>query len=491
MNFKYRDKCNDSLPTRSFRVIPAGVSVGTLFLLEFIFNSCAVGPNYEKPIVEIPLKFKEENKNWSLSSPKDGLDKGKWWEIFKDEVLNSFIERVNISNQNIAQAQAQYEEAKALTGEAQSHFFPNLSASSAVARTRTPGTRTPPALPSKTTNSISPSLQASWEPDLWGNIRRSVEAGKAAEQSSRANLGAMKLSQQALLAQDYFQLRAQDNIQASLNSTVEKEKAILKMTQEKHSAGIASQSEIFQSETQLANAQAQASDNKMNRAILEHAIAVTLGLPPSQFSLPAKVTELNSPRIPIVIPSQLLERRPDVAQAERLVEQANAQIGVAQSAYFPTFNLNGQIGYQSSALSTLLSAPALFWSLGASLTQTLFNGGLTGDKVDYANANYQACVANYRQVVLAAYRDVEDNLVMLNHLKEEIEFQQKVFENAQKSEKLVLVQFQTGTVNYAAVLTAQSSVFLSQTQLNMLLGRRLVASVNLLKALGGDWNKPN
>jgi NodT family efflux transporter outer membrane factor (OMF) lipoprotein len=462
------------------------LKINFIFMI-FIISSCTIGPDYNKISLELPENYKETaNEKWKKAEPKDEKDKGKWWEIFQDPLLNKFEEQLEISNQTIAVAMAQYEQAQALVGESTAGNFPTINGSGGTTRQRSSATSVSPATESTNFNS---SLSATWIPDLWGSVRRTVEASKAGEQASAAQLANVKLTAQASLAQYYFQLRAADINQKLLDDTVENYKKALEITERLRSAGTATLTDYTQAETQLVQAQALAQDNKITRAQYEHAIAILLGKTPSQFSLEVTQIKFNPPEIPLLLPSELLERRPDVAQAERLVAQANAQIGVAVSAYFPNLSLSSTGGYSSNIFSNLFTLPTLFWSLGANLSETIFDGGLREAKIETSKANYKATVAQYKQTVFVALQNVEDNLVAIRILKNEEEFQKNAAANAQTVENLITHGYEVGTNTYTDVIHAQTTSYTAQKTVNDITVRRMTNAVNLITALGGGWKK--
>ncbi|KAB8033667.1 efflux transporter outer membrane subunit [Fluviispira multicolorata] len=455
-----------------------------VFLL-FLISSCAVGPDYKKPTFEISEQFKEiDNKNWKLAEPKDEQDKGKWWEIFADTTLNEFEEELLINSNTIASAMAQYEQAQTLVSQAQAGLLPTLNASGGVSRQRSQANSN---LPASYSTNYSTSLSASWIPDLWGNVRRSIEANKANAEASSAQLANVKLTAQASLAQYYFQLRTADINQKLLEETVENYKKTLEITEHLRISGTATLSDYLQAEAQVSQAEALSIDNKISRQQYEHAIAILLGKNPAKFSVEVKHIKLIPPEIPLFLPSELLERRPDIAQAERLVAQANAQIGVAISAYFPNLNLSTAAGYSSSTYSNLFSLPALFWSLGASLSETIFDGGLREAKIESAKANYKSLVAQYKQTVLIALQNVEDNLVAMYLLKKEEEAQNNAAFLAQQAENLTTQSYEVGTQTYNNVILSQTNTLAAQKSANNVLGRRMTTAVSLIAALGGGW----
>ncbi len=458
-----------------------------LILIGTLVNSCTVGPDYNKISFEFPGNFKETtNENWKKAEPNDENNKGKWWEIFHDPILNNYEEQLEISNQTIAVAMAQYEQAQALVSQSTAGYFPTINGTSGTTRQRSSAINLSPATESTNYNA---SLGATWIPDLWGNVRRTVEASKAGEEASAAQLANVKLTTQASLAQYYFQIRAADNDQKLLDDTVENYKKALEITERLRSAGTVTLTDYTQAETQLEQAQALAEDNKIIRAQYEHAIAILLGKTPSQFSFEAKQMKLIPPEIPLLLPSELLERRPDVAQAERLVAQANAQIGIAVAAYFPNLNISTNGGHSANTFSNLFALPSLFWSLGANLSETIFDGGLREAKIKSAKANYKAIAAQYRQTVLFAFQNVEDNLATIRILKNEEDFQKNAAANAQTVENLITHGYEVGTNTYTDVINAQTTSYTAQKIVNDITARRMTSTVSLITALGGGWKK--
>jgi len=461
------------------------------FTLAFLVG-CNVGPDYERPKVPVPEVYKEASVSqpWKVATPKDLSDRGRWWQIFNDPILNDLEERATLCNQSIAVAQSQYQQALAILSQAQAGFFPTLSASVGDMKSRTQSLSEAPGFSSSSSapfNTASLGLQTSWEVDLWGNIRRLVEADEAAAQASEAQLTAIKLSTQATLAQTYFQLRALDEIQDAFDESVTAYEKFLKLTRNEYNAGTASQLAILQAEAQLEAIKVQSIDNGVARAQYEHSIAVLANYPPGNFTIAKRVSRLVPPEIPLEIPSALLERRPDIANAERLMAQANAQIGVATSAFFPALTLTGSRSYEKKSFANLLSAPAIVWSLGAQLTETVFDGGARCAAVDAADANYQATVATYRQTVLAAFQDVEDNLSTLRILNQESAIQETAVVNAQKQLTYTMNQYKAGTASSLDVLTALFNVYVAKRNAIAISSRQMTAATGLIKALGGDY----
>ncbi len=458
-----------------------------LTIAAWALAGCTAGPDYVRPKVETPAAYKEAGE-WKPAQPKDGAQRGKWWEIYGDPQLNSLAEQISVSNQTLAAAQAQYRAAAALVAAARASWFPSVTASASATRSRPSATTSPvPGVPTSTHTLYSLPVSASWEPDLWGSVSRSVESSQAAAQASAADLENVRLSLQAELAQDYFQLRALDAQKQLLDDTVNAYAKSLELTRNRYAAGVVSRADVAQAETQLKSTQAQAIDVGVQRAQLEHAIAVLLGKPPSEFLLAAAPLSAAPPAIPPGVPGALLERRPDIAGAERRMAAANAQIGVARAAYYPTVTLSASYGLQSASRSDWLTAPSRFWSLGPALAETLFDGGRRAALSDEAVANYDASVANYRATVIAGFREVEDNLAALRLLQQEAEVQADAVRAADQALELTLNQYRAGTVAYLQVVAAQTAALANRRAAADILGRRASASVLLIKALGGGW----
>jgi NodT family efflux transporter outer membrane factor (OMF) lipoprotein len=451
-------------------------------------TSCAVGPDYVRPSVETPAAFKELD-GWKPAQPRDREIRGKWWEMFNDPSLNELEEQLDISNQNLALAAAQFREARALGQSARAGYFPVVTSAVSATRSRSASTAVS-AMPGRVSTERSLTLDATWEADVWGRVRRTVESGEASAQASAADLGAARLSAHAELAQDYFQLRALDAQQRLLEDTVANYEKSLQLTQNQYRAGVTAKVDVALANTQLKTTQAQAIDIGVQRAQLEHAIALLIGETPSVFSITPSPLPLTAvpPPIPVGVPSALLERRPDIAAAERRVAAANAQIGVAQSAYFPSLTLSASAGYQSTNLAQWLTAPSRFWSIGPALAETLFDGGSRRAQTEAAVAAYDANAAAYRQTVLTGFQEVEDNLAALRILEQEAAIQTQAVESAQQSVRLTTNQYKAGIVSYLNVITVQTVALGDERAAVDILSRRLAASVLLVKALGGGWN---
>ena len=445
-----------------------------IVLAALLACGCAIGPNYSKPSVETPAEFKE-TQGWTLAKPADAQPKGKWWEVFQDPVLNSLEEQVEVSSQTLRAAEARYRQAHAAVQAARAQFFPTFSGSAGATRSNL------------TPRRYNVELDARWEIDLWGRIRRLVEAARAEEEASAADLENAKLSLQAQVATSYFLLRATDTQRELLDDSARAFEINYNLTQNRYNAGVVSKVDVVQAETQLMSTRAQAIDLRATRAQLEHAIAAAIGKAPADVTIETIPFKAHIPDIPPGIPSVVLQRRPDVAAAERAAAAANAQIGVAEAAYFPALTLTGAGGYASTSLANLFSAPNRFWSIGAGLAGTILDFGARGAQVESARAGYDEAVANYRQTSLAAMQDVEDQLAILHWLGEETEVQRAAVRAARETVTITVNQYKAGTVSNLNVVIAQASQLSEERTLVNLLGRRLVASVGLIRAIGGSW----
>jgi NodT family efflux transporter outer membrane factor (OMF) lipoprotein len=458
-----------------------------------LFAGCSFAPKYAKPSVQTPTAFKEltpeqtkETDGWKTAEPKDDMIRGRWWEMFHEPELNAFESQVVVSNQTVAAALANFLAARAVVKQSRSQYFPTVSANPSVTRSRQSSQSSPPT--SSTFTEYSLPFDASWELDFWGRIRNTVKANSLEAQATLADLENVRLTVQAEVAVDYFQLRVLDAQKQLLDATALAYQESLKLTQAQYDAGMASGQGVAQAETQLNTTLAQATDLGIKRAQLEHAIAMLLGQPASSFSIAINPLTAKPVAIPFGLPSQLLERRPDVAAAERRVAEANAQIGVARAAYFPTITLSGSAGYQSTSVGNLFSGPSLVWSVGASLAQTLFDAGLRKAVTEQARAKYQGTVANYRQTVLTAFQEVEDNLSTLRILSQELQQQNAAVESSQRYLTLADARCQSGLDIYLDVIAAQTALLNNQrTALNLRM-EQMTASVQLIKALGGGWD---
>jgi NodT family efflux transporter outer membrane factor (OMF) lipoprotein len=467
--------------------IPLRLCAGLGLLLGAALQSaCAVGPRYTRPAVDTGTQFKEA-KGWKIAEPQDRLPAGQWWSAYGDAELNRLIQQVDLSNQNIQEAQARYRQARALVSEARAAYFPTIGASLSAQRQRGAARLSNAVVPNGVNSTYSAALDASWELDVWGRLRRAAENAGANAQASVADLAAARLSAQAELAQDYFQLRITDQEKRLLDENVVGLQTSLKITQNQYAVGVAKRSDVAEALTQLKSTQAQALDVGITRAQLEHAIAVLIGQAPSNFTLAEAPLQMKLPPLPLGLPSELLQRRPDIAGAERRVAAANANIGVAEAAYFPSLTLSGTYGYQSSEFQHLISAANRIWSVGPALALNLFDGGARRAATHQAIAAYDENVAAYRLTVLTALQDVEDNLVALRVLGDETAVQEEATSAARESETIALNQYKSGIVSYLNVVIAQSTALANERASLALQGRNLAASVALIKALGGGW----
>ena len=452
-----------------------------------LFGGCAVGPDYERPDAEVPQAYKEAGA-WKLAQPQDEASRGKWWEIFKDPQLGALLEQVEISNQNVLASEAQFRRARSLLAASRAGYFPTVTADASIVRSRSPSGLIGGTTAGRTITNRSATLDAGWELDLWGRVRRTVESNEANAQASAADLAAARLSAQAALASNYFLLRVLDAQKQILDDNVAALQRSLDLTKNRYAAGVAAKVDLVQAETQLKSTLADAIDTGVQRAQLEHAIAILIGKPPAAFSLPPTPLAVTMPAIPPAVPSALLERRPDIAAAERTVAAANAQIGVAKAAYFPALSLSGTLGSRAADASQWFTVPSRFWSIGPALSLPLFDAGLRRAQTDQAIAAYDATVAEYRQAVLTGFQEVEDNLAALRILEEEAKVQEDAVRAARESVILTTNQYKAGTVSFLNVAVVQASQLNNERAAMVTLGRRLVAAVTLVKALGGGWS---
>ena len=450
-----------------------------------LLTACAVGPNYKRPAIDLSAAYKEQD-GWKPSEPGDALDKGKWWEIYHDEVLNGLEDQINISNQNVLAAAAAVEESRALLRQAQSGFWPqiNLNAS----RTRTVQGNANGTTTTSTSNDLGAS--GSWEIDLWGRIRRAAESDRASMQASEAALAGARLSAQAALATAYFELRAQDQLQIILNDIVAAEQQSLKITENRYRVGVAAKADVVSAQTQLLSSQAEQVNAPLQRAILEHSIAVLVGQQPANFSVATTAMRTDVPTVPAGVPSILLERRPDIAESERQVAAANAQIGVAIAAWFPSLDITGSDDYRGNTISHLIRTANNVWAFGPTLALSVFDGGLRRAQVAQARATHDISVDNYRQTVLSALQQVEDDITTLRVLEQRAVIEEAAVKAAREAETLTLNQYKAGTVPYSSVITAQTTRLNSEETALNVLSSRLQASVSMIQALGGGWHQP-
>ena len=453
--------------------------------------ACAVGPPYVKPQVPVPQAYKESVQSGGdllqPARPSDQISRQGWWELFGDARLNDLEARLMHGNPTLAQAEARVREARAVVREDRAGYFPLVTGSASAVRSHGNVSSRATAT-SATLTDYAVGVGASWEPDLWGRVRASVAAGTASAQASVGDLESARLSLTAELAADYFQFRSFDAELGLFDQTIEAYQRAAVLTRNQYNAGIVSRADVEQAETQLASAQAQAIDVRLQRAQLEHAIAVLTGEPPASLTLAAMPLAGEPPVVPAELPSRILERRPDVAAAERRVAAVNAQIGVASAAFFPSVTLNGSFGFQATRFAEWLSWPMHVWSVGPALAMTLFDGGARRAAKAQAIAGYDEMVAGYRQTVLTAFQDVEDNLAAERLLAEEEGRQQAAVTAAQRSLEISLNQYRAGLVSYLQVAVVQTALLNNQRDAVSLTSRRFIAAVQLVRALGGSWN---
>jgi NodT family efflux transporter outer membrane factor (OMF) lipoprotein len=465
------------------------IACGLSALSMLLFAGCTVGPKYRRPTAEVPATYKEVG-DWKPAQPNEQNLGGNWWELFQDPQLNALELQVNVSNQNLKAAEAQYTQARALLRYSRADLFPTVNAAPSATRVKTSSNRPPPSSTFNgiTYNDFQIPFELSYQIDVWGRVRRTVESYRDQAQASAADLAAVNLSMHSQLALLYFQARTLDAEEQLLNSTVTQYEQALELIQNRFAGGLASDVEVQQAKTQLETTRAQAVDVGVARAQSEHAVAVLIGKPPAEFSLPPLPLEMPPPSIPAGLPSQLLERRPDIAAAERRMASANAQIGVAKAAYYPNISLGAVGGFESSAITTLISGPSVLWSAGPSALFTVFDVGRRRAASDQAVAAYDQTVANYRQTVLTGFQQVEDNVAALRILEHEAQVQDKAVTAAQKYLELANTRYKGGVTSYLEVTTAQSAALSDEVTSVNILGRRMVNAVLLVQALGGGWD---
>ncbi|WP_430869517.1 efflux transporter outer membrane subunit [Cupriavidus basilensis] len=470
-----------------FRIPPLFFPATSLTIAcALLLGGCAVGPDYKRPDAPASPAFKEAPADstqwgeWKPAEPQDTSERSNWWAIFGDPQLDALMSQVKVSNQNIKAAEAQYRQALAALQSSRAGYFPTVGASAGLDRAR--------GSSGQVGNSQSASLSASWELDVWGRVRRQVESSEASAQASQADLASTLLSTQATLAQSYFLLRIADQQKALLDRTVADYERSLQLVRNQYAAGTAQRSDVLQSETQLKSAQALQIDIQITRAQYEHAIAILTGKPPSDLSIAPQDYAAAVPRVPSAVPSALLERRPDIGAAERRMAAANAQIGVAQAAYYPTLSLSASGGLSAATLARWLSLPDRVWSIGPALAGTLFDGGLRSAAKAQAVAAYDQTVANYRQTVLSAFQEVEDNLAGARLLEQEAVVQNDALRSARDALALVNNRYRAGTASLLDVLTAQTTAYTAERTALAIVGRQYTTSAVLIKALGGGWH---
>ena len=459
-------------------------------LCALLLSACAVGPDYKKPDMATPAHFKQA-EGWTQANPSDAIARGAWWEIYGDAQLNGLVEKLNTSNQTVAQYEAQYRQAAALVRSARGAFFPTLDLTTSKNRS-SQGTGSSSSSLSSSSSGIRDTYNAqlgvSWEADIWGKLRRGLEADKASAQASLADLASMQLSLQSQLVQNYLQLRVIDEQKRLLEATVDTYERSLKLTQNQYRAGVSGRDAVAQAQTQLKSTQADLIDLAWQRAQFESAIAVLMGQAPADFNLAPTTSVPALPQIPVQLPSQLLERRPDIAAAERSVMAANANIGVAKAAYYPDLTLSMNGGYSSSTFSNWISLPNRFWSVGPQLAMTLFDGGQRAAEVDRTEAVYDQTVAQYRQTVLDGFKEVEDYMAQLRVYEQEAGVRKEALDAARDSLRLTSNQYKAGLIGYLDVVNVQTTALSNERSVLTLLQSRLIASVQLVAALGGGWN---
>jgi NodT family efflux transporter outer membrane factor (OMF) lipoprotein len=493
---------------RTASVIGAGLAA--LFLV-----GCTVGPKYHAPSAtpqapppatykESPTRFPGSDE-WKTANPQDAMLRGKWWEIYNDSELNGLEEKLTVDNQNIKQAFENFMEARTLITQARSQLYPTIGTTPAYQRSRSSAnigngsggtTATPTGTTGTTTTSggqqislFSLPVAASWEPDLWGRVRNLVRENQYNAQLSAADLENEKLTEQASLAVFFFELRGQDALQKVFDETIEADKKSVELTRARYETGVDDQISLVQAENALQSAVAAGTNLGVARAQFEHAMAVLIGTTPSDFSLPVRALTAVPPPIPLGVPSQLLERRPDIAASERAMAAANAQIGIAVAAYYPNLTLGADGGFESSAFRKLLDWSSRFWSVGPSVSETIFDAGLRRATVNQFYAVYNADVAGYRQTVLGAFQQVEDNLAAVRILSKQIQQQQDAEQFAERYLELAKARYYTGVDTYLNVLVAQSTLLSDQQTLASLKTQAMTASVQLIEALGGGWER--
>jgi NodT family efflux transporter outer membrane factor (OMF) lipoprotein len=460
-----------------------------LLISLLLLAGCAVGPKYHRPAVPTPPAYKEIG-NWKTAEPSEHNLGGNWWELFQDPQLNVLEQQIQVSNQNLKAAVAQFQEARAALRAARSDYYPTLTADPTAIRERYSNNRPPRGFfDGITFNDFTVPLDLSYQTNAWGRITQNVESYRAQAQAGAADLAVANLTLHADLAVDYFAARTLDAEEKLLRNTVVQYEGALQLNADLYQGGLASEVEVEQARTILQTTRAEMVDVGVARAQYEHAVAVLIGKPPAGFSLPPLPLTTPPPPIPVGIPSELLERRPDVAAAERLAASANAQIGLAQTAYYPLVNILGTGGFDSGAITTLFQGPSAIWSLGASAAQTIFDGGRRRAGVDQAKASYDFSVASYRQTVLTAFQQVEDNLAGLRILEQEAGVQAIAVEAAERSLSLSQTRYEGGITSYLEVITAQNAALSDEVTAVNILGRRMASAVSLIQALGGGWNK--
>jgi NodT family efflux transporter outer membrane factor (OMF) lipoprotein len=463
-------------------------SLTSALLAAAVLSGCALAPTYERPATPQPAAFKELH-GWAPAAPADALERGPWWTLFNDPVLDGLVRQVEVSNQNVAAAVAAYSQARAVVAGQRASLFPTVTLTGGANRNGNGGGSNSNGNDNgRTSNSFRLNIGSSWEPDVWGRLRAGISAAQANAQASAADLASARLSAQGELAADYFSLRSVDAQRALLATTIEGYQRVLKITQNRFDVGIVPHSDVYQAQTQLSSAQSDDLTLLRQRAQLEHAIAVLIGKAPADFALAAAPWNVTVPDVPVGVPSTLLERRPDISASERAVAAANAQIGIVRAAYFPQIGLTASYGPSASAIGDLFKASSMAWALGLSATETIFNGGANRAAVQGANAAREQAVARYRQTVLDAFADVEDQLAATRVLAQQQDLQRQASEAADKVEEQVLNRYKAGQVSYSEVVQAQVTALNARRALVQTQGNRQTTAVALIQSLGGGWH---
>jgi NodT family efflux transporter outer membrane factor (OMF) lipoprotein len=480
-----------------YKAIQLSCFIRLSFLLSVIggLMGCNVGPRYTRPVMPAPPAFKEsgpqqaaDGSTWKPAQPQDAALRGKWWEIYQEPELNALEDKLNISNQNIAQSYANFVAARAQIQQARSSYYPTMSVGASYSRSRSPQSQSGSSSANPNSNLFNLPFDVSWEPDLWGRVRNTVHQQSYAAQVSAADLENLKLTEQANLAVSYFQLRGQDALEELYRKTVEVDQQSLELTHALYKSGIDNDEAVAQAEIALNSAEATATNAGIARAQYEHAIALLVGEPASTFSIPVKALTTRVPDIPLGVPSELLERRPDIAAAERTMAEANALIGVEIAAYYPTLSISGTVGFEASKISQWMTSPSRYWSVGPTASETIFDGGLRKSTMAQYAALYNADVAGYKQTVLAAFQQTEDSLSSSRLLTQQIEQQQETIASAQRFLDVATARYMTGLDPYLNVFTAQSTLLANQQTIITLCVQQMMSSVQLIEALGGGWD---
>jgi NodT family efflux transporter outer membrane factor (OMF) lipoprotein len=483
---------------------PTALCASSITLLCAMLAGCNVGPKYVPPNTTAPPAYKESPtqvkatgdepaSEWTVAQPQDATLRGKWWEIYNEPDLNALEEQLNVDNQNIRESFENFMEARALVRETRSQLFPTLSVGPSYTRSQTSSNLGTGAIANnesgKQSQVFSLPGEVSWEPDLWGKVRNAIRSSQYTAQASAADLELERLTEQASLAEYFFEIRGQDALQQVLDNAVKADKKSLAAEQGRYDTGVDDEISLVQAQTTLAEAQSSAINNHIARAQYEHAIAMLIGKQASAFSIPVVAKTAAPPPIPVGLPSQLLERRPDVAAAERTMASANAQIGVAYAAYYPSLTISGSGGFESSAVGKLLDASSRFWSVGPAVSETVYDGGLRRATVNQYIATYNADLAAYRQSVLTAFQQVEDYLAAVRIFSQQIVRQKEAVEHSETYLKLEQARYDTGIDPYIDLASAQITLYSNQQQLATIQVQQMTASVELIQALGGGWDK--